>query len=147
MKNQIARIVKAAALIAACGLAGLAAPKQVVTVGTEGVYAPFTFLDDKGVLTGYNVEVVREIARRVNLEVKFVPTPWDSMFLALDSRKFDMIVVTHEMAFAQEVANHVAFMDGGVVVEEGTPREVFEHTRQERTRNFLQRVRRDTVAH
>jgi ABC-type amino acid transport substrate-binding protein len=45
MKNQIARIVKAAALIAACGLAGLAAPKQVVTVGTEGVYAPFTFLD------------------------------------------------------------------------------------------------------
>jgi L-cystine transport system ATP-binding protein len=58
-----------------------------------------------------------------------------------------MIVVTHEMAFAQEVANHVAFMDGGVVVEEGTPREVFEHTRQERTRNFLQRVRRDTVAH
>jgi L-cystine transport system ATP-binding protein len=45
------------------------------------------------------------------------------------------------------VANHVAFMDGGVVVEEGTPREVFEHTRQERTRNFLQRVRRDTVAH
>ena len=110
-------------------------------MGTEGVYAPFTFLDDKGVLTGYNVEVVREIARRVNLEVKFVPTPWDSMFLALDSRKFDMIVVTHEMAFAQEVANHVAFM------EEGTPREVFEHTRQERTRNFLQRVRRDTVAH
>jgi len=54
-----------------------------------------------------------------------------------------MIVVTHEMAFAQEVANHVAFMDGGVVVEEGTPREVFEQTRQERTRMFLQRVRRD----
>jgi L-cystine transport system ATP-binding protein len=54
-----------------------------------------------------------------------------------------MIVVTHEMSFAREVANHVAFMDGGVVVEEGTPRQVFEETREPRTRSFLQRVRRD----
>jgi L-cystine transport system ATP-binding protein len=54
-----------------------------------------------------------------------------------------MIVVTHEMGFAREVANHVAFMDGGVVVEEGTPNQVFEQTRQDRTRVFLQRVRRD----
>jgi len=57
-----------------------------------------------------------------------------------------MIVVTHEMTFAQEVANQVAFMDDGVVVELGTPRQVFEQTRQDRTRVFLQRVRRDTVA-
>jgi L-cystine transport system ATP-binding protein len=57
-----------------------------------------------------------------------------------------MIVVTHEMAFAQEVANHVAFMDDGVIVEEGTPRQVFEQTRQDRTRLFLQRVRRDSTA-
>jgi L-cystine transport system ATP-binding protein len=55
-----------------------------------------------------------------------------------------MVVVTHEMGFAREVANHVAFMDGGVVVEEGTPSQVFEQTRQDRTRVFLQRVRRDT---
>ncbi|MDR3669500.1 MAG: amino acid ABC transporter ATP-binding protein [Holophaga sp.] len=52
-----------------------------------------------------------------------------------------MIVVTHEMTFAQEVANHAAFMDGGVVVEQGTPKQVFEETRQDRTRVFLQRVR------
>ncbi len=67
------------------------ASKQVVTVGTEGVYAPFTFLDEKGELTGYDVEVVKEIAKRVDLEVKFLPTPWDSMFLGLDSKKFDLI--------------------------------------------------------
>jgi L-cystine transport system substrate-binding protein len=90
MKSQISRTIKALALAAACALS-LAAQKQTVTVGTEGVYAPFTYLDEKGVLTGYDVEVVREIGRRVNLEIKFVPTPWDSMFLALDSRKFDMI--------------------------------------------------------
>jgi L-cystine transport system ATP-binding protein len=52
-----------------------------------------------------------------------------------------MIVVTHEMTFAQEVASHAAFMDGGVVLEQGTPRQVFEETRQDRTRVFLQRVR------
>jgi ABC-type polar amino acid transport system ATPase subunit len=56
-----------------------------------------------------------------------------------------MIVVTHEMAFAQEVANHVAFMDEGVVVEAGSPRQVFDQTSQERTRLFLQRVRRDAL--
>ena len=72
----------------ACSAASL---KPVVTVGTEGVYAPFTFLDEKGVITGYDIEVVQEIAKRINVEVKFVPTPWDSMFLALDAKKFDMI--------------------------------------------------------
>jgi L-cystine transport system ATP-binding protein len=54
-----------------------------------------------------------------------------------------MMVVTHEMTFAREVASHAAFMDGGVIVEEGTPQQVFEQTRESRTRSFLQRVRRD----
>lgn len=51
-----------------------------------------------------------------------------------------MIVVTHEMAFAQDVANQVIFMDDGVVVETGTPREVFGHPKNERTRQFLARI-------
>ena len=48
-----------------------------------------------------------------------------------------MIVVTHEMGFARDVADHVVFMDGGVVVEEGTPEEVFDHPKSERTKKFL----------
>ena len=48
-----------------------------------------------------------------------------------------MIVVTHEMNFAREVADHVVFMDGGVIVEEGTPEDVFDHPKSERTRDFL----------
>ena len=48
-----------------------------------------------------------------------------------------MIVVTHEMGFAREVADRVVFMDGGVIVEEGTPEEVFDHPKSERTREFL----------
>jgi ABC-type amino acid transport substrate-binding protein len=75
------------------GLSGLAvaAPKQSLSVGTEGVYAPFTFNDEKGQLTGYDVEVVRAIAERANLEVTFLPTPWDSIFLGLESKKFDLV--------------------------------------------------------
>jgi polar amino acid transport system ATP-binding protein len=51
-----------------------------------------------------------------------------------------MIVVTHEIGFAREVADTVVFMDGGVVVESGKPAEVLEHPRHERTRTFLSKV-------
>ncbi|MFD2368807.1 amino acid ABC transporter ATP-binding protein [Brevibacillus sp. GCM10020057] len=51
-----------------------------------------------------------------------------------------MILVTHEMKFAREVADRVIFMDGGVIVEEGTPEEVFVHPKHPRTRAFLQKV-------
>ncbi len=48
-----------------------------------------------------------------------------------------MIVVTHEMGFARDVADRVVFMDGGVIVEEGAPSEVFDNPQHERTKNFL----------
>ncbi len=48
-----------------------------------------------------------------------------------------MVVVTHEMAFARDVADRVVFLDGGVVVEQGTPEEIFEHPQSERTKDFL----------
>ena len=51
-----------------------------------------------------------------------------------------MVVVTHEMGFAREVADRVVFMDGGYILEEGTPEEVFDHPENERTKAFLERV-------
>ena len=51
-----------------------------------------------------------------------------------------MVVVTHEMGFAREVADRVVFMDDGYIVEEGTPDEVFGNPREERTRSFLDKV-------
>jgi polar amino acid transport system ATP-binding protein len=51
-----------------------------------------------------------------------------------------MIVVTHEMGFAREVGNRVIFMDDGVVVEKGTPEEIFDNPQNERTQNFLSKV-------
>ena len=50
-----------------------------------------------------------------------------------------MIIVTHEMEFAKEVSDRVIFMDKGVIAEEGTPEQIFEHPQQERTKVFLQR--------
>ncbi len=51
-----------------------------------------------------------------------------------------MMVVTHEMGFAEDVANKIVFMDEGVVVEEGAPRDIFYRPKQERTQQFLKRI-------
>ena len=51
-----------------------------------------------------------------------------------------MVVVTHEMGFAREVANRVFFMDGGGILEEGTPEQIFDHPQEERTKTFLSKV-------
>ena len=57
----------------------------------------------------------------------------------LADRRTTMIVVTHEMAFARDVADRLIFMDGGVIVEQGDAHQVIEHPREERTRQFLAR--------
>ncbi|MDU4961850.1 MAG: amino acid ABC transporter ATP-binding protein [Sporomusaceae bacterium] len=51
-----------------------------------------------------------------------------------------MVVVTHEMSFANDIADHIVFMDGGVIVEEGSPKEIFSQPKEERTKQFLERI-------
>lgn len=58
---------------------------------------------------------------------------------SLAEQKTTMIIVTHEMAFARDVADQIIFMDGGVIVEQGNPEEVINHPKEERTRQFLTR--------
>ena len=55
----------------------------------------------------------------------------------LADKKTTMIIVTHEMAFAKEVSDQVVFMDGGIVLEQGSPSEVFDNPKEERTKQFL----------
>ena len=57
----------------------------------------------------------------------------------LAEENMTMVIVTHEMAFARDVADRVIFMDNGVIMEEGTPEEVFSNTANQRTKEFLQR--------
>lgn len=65
-----------------------------------------------------------------------------SVIKSLAKEGTTMIVVTHEMSFAEEAATQVVFMDGGVVVEKGTSREIFYSPKEERTKQFLKRVLR-----
>jgi len=58
---------------------------------------------------------------------------------SLADRNMTMIIVTHEMAFARDVADQIIFMDGGVIVEQGPARQVIEHPQNERTQHFLAR--------
>mgnify|MGYP000854889710 FL=1 len=51
-----------------------------------------------------------------------------------------MIIVTHEMGFAREVADRVLFMDGGIILEEGRPQDIFSNPKNERTQQFLKAV-------
>ncbi len=60
----------------------------------------------------------------------------------LAEEKMTMVIVTHEMPFARMVADHIVFMDGGVIVEEGDPEQVIGDPRQERTKAFLRRLER-----
>ncbi|MMZ71437.1 Glutamine transport ATP-binding protein GlnQ [compost metagenome] len=59
---------------------------------------------------------------------------------SLASEGMTMIVVTHEMGFAREVGDRILFMDGGNVVEQGTPEEIFSNPQNDRTKDFLSKV-------
>ena len=63
-----------------------------------------------------------------------------SVMKDLARRGMTMAVVTHEMAFAREVATRVIFMDAGRIIEEGTPEEIFEHPKNQRLKEFLSKV-------
>lgn len=63
----------------------------VIKVGTEGTYAPFTFHDDQGKLTGFDVEIAEEVAKRLGVKAEFIETKWDGMFAGLDAKRFDMV--------------------------------------------------------
>lgn len=63
----------------------------VIRIGTEGTYAPFTFHDENGKLTGFDVEIAKEVARRLGVKVEFIETKWDGMFAGLDAKRFDVV--------------------------------------------------------
>lgn len=60
-------------------------------IGTEGTYAPFTFHDKTGKLTGFDVDLVTEVAKRLGVKPVFKETQWDAMFAGLDAKRFDII--------------------------------------------------------
>jgi cystine transport system permease protein len=82
--------------VASCGSAGEDSDEPiksagVLRVGTEGVYAPFSYHDASGQLVGYDVDVARAVADKIGVRVEFIETPWDSMFAALEAGRFDVV--------------------------------------------------------
>lgn len=65
--------------------------KGTITVGTEGTYAPFTYHDESGKLTGYDVEVTRAVAEKLGVNVEFKETQWDAMMAGLKAGRFDVV--------------------------------------------------------
>ncbi|QGM81340.1 amino acid ABC transporter substrate-binding protein [Otariodibacter oris] len=64
---------------------------KTLLVGTEGTYPPFTFHDSTGKLTGFDVEVIEEVAKRLGLKIEFQETQWDAMYAGLNAQRFDVI--------------------------------------------------------
>ncbi len=62
-----------------------------ILIGTEGTYPPFTFHDTSGNLTGFDVELAEEVAKRLGVKAEFKETQWDAMFAGLDAKRFDMV--------------------------------------------------------
>lgn len=60
-------------------------------IGTEGTYPPFTFHDTSGNLTGFDVELAQEVAKRIGVKAEFKETQWDALFAGLEAKRFDMI--------------------------------------------------------
>lgn len=65
--------------------------KGTVTIGTEGTYAPFSFHDKSGNLTGFDVDIAKEVFKRVGVKPKFVETKWDGMIAGLDAKRYDLV--------------------------------------------------------
>ena len=91
-------------LVALAALAALVSPafaqsaldqvKQAgaLRIGTEGTYAPFTFHDPSGALVGFDVEIGREIAKRIGVEAQFVEGPWDGLIAGIDANRYDVVI-------------------------------------------------------
>ena len=68
-----------------------ASENKTFVVGTEGTYAPFSYHDKQDKLTGYDIDVMKAVAKEMGYKVKFKETQWDSMFAGLDSGRFNVI--------------------------------------------------------
>lgn len=63
-----------------------------IRIGTEGTYPPFTYHDEGGKLTGFDVEIAQEVAKRLGVTPEFHEAKWDGMFAGLDAKRFDIVV-------------------------------------------------------
>src|SRR6202046_2367916 len=90
----LAGIVQLTALSSAFAADDLASIKSagVIKIGTEGTYAPFTYHDESGKLTGFDVEIGQAIAKRIGVKPEFVEGKWDGLIAGLDANRYDAVI-------------------------------------------------------
>ncbi len=99
---RAALCIVAGSLLIACGkqeapaprrvVAAGSAPGRVLVVGTDAAYAPFESQNEKGEIVGFDIDIVKAVAQKAGLEVKFVNTPWEGIFNALKQGDRDLLV-------------------------------------------------------
>lgn len=82
-------------------------------IGTEGTYAPFTYHDTDGKLTGFDVEIAEEVSKRLGVEAEFIETQWDGIFAGMDAKRFDTIF--NEVSITDERKVKYDFSDPYIV--------------------------------
>ena len=92
------------------------------------------------------VAAYREYEKAQQMQADATEMLSDPEMKELAQEGMTMVVVTHEMAFAKEVSDRVVFMDQGVILEQGSPKEVFGNPKEPRTREFLSRYLEDKMA-
>lgn len=80
-----------------------------IVIGTEGTYPPFTYHDASGELTGFDVEIAREVAKRLGVEAQFEEAPWDSLLAGIEAKRFD--AVFNEVAIRDDRKEKYDFSD------------------------------------
>jgi cystine transport system permease protein len=92
----------------------------VLRVGTEGTYSPFSYHDkDNGLLAGYDIDVARAVGDKLDVQVDFIETPWDSIFAALEANRFDVVAnqvtITPERRSKYDLSEPYAVGEGVIV--------------------------------
>ena len=94
----------------------------MIVIGTEGTYAPNSYHDEEGNLTGFDVEVGQLIARELGVEAQFVESSWDSLFAAMDSGRVDIVIneveANEERAEKYDFSQPYTYVHGALMVRD-----------------------------
>ncbi|MCD7107610.1 transporter substrate-binding domain-containing protein [Rhizobium sp. DKSPLA3] len=106
---MISRRTLAALLLTLVSASPTLAEDPVLRIGTEGAYPPFNFINEKGELAGFDVDIAKALCKEMQRTCTFVVTPWAEIIEGLEQNKYDLMVSS--MAFTEERAKRIAYSD------------------------------------
>ncbi|TCM52130.1 amino acid ABC transporter substrate-binding protein (PAAT family) [Rhizobium sp. PP-F2F-G48] len=106
---MIRRCLIAALLLGLVAAGPTLADDPVLRIGTEGAYPPFNFVNDKGELAGFDVDIAKALCKEMGRTCTFVATPWSEIIEGLEQNKYDLMVSS--MAYTEERAKRIAYSE------------------------------------